>query len=121
MEKNKNTLEKKLQGEKPDSKLSMETNLEDFIRLLRGMHRSAKRKEVALHRVICMVSYLYDETDSTIVPRQIHTVGEFYSFTEKEILGFRGYGRKTWIKLNEWLTKYRLPSLKLPQEYKTDS
>ena len=115
----KNTLEKKLQAEKFHDNISIETNLMDFARILRSKHQSAKRKDVVLQRVVCMVGYLYDETYPTIVPRQIHTVGELYSFTENEILRFRGYGRKTWIKLNELLTKYRLPSLKLPQGYKT--
>lgn len=119
MAKNKDTLEGKLQRVGLNSSITMETNLRELAWILRDRHRSAKRKDVVLNRAVCMLGRLYDENESAgLVSRQIHTVGELYSFTDREFLyGFRGYGRKTWLKLNEWLPKYGLPPVKLPQEY----
>ncbi|MCK5616958.1 hypothetical protein KAR91_84630 [Candidatus Pacearchaeota archaeon] len=109
------------QGEKLDGKISMETNLGDFGEILRRQHQIAKGGDVALHRAVCMLGRLYDENESAgLVSRQIHTVGELYSFTEDELLKFSHYRKKTWLKLNEWMTKYKLPDLKLPQEYTAD-
>ena len=120
MTKNKDTLEGRLQKGEPNSSITMETNLMELYQALRKEHHSAKRKDVVLHRAVCMLCNLYDEAKPRIVPRQVHTVEGLYSFTEEEILSFIGYGRKTWLKLNEWLPKYGLPPLKLPQEYTAD-
>ena len=115
----KNMLEGKLQRGDANNNITMGTNLMELCRALRNEHRTAKRKEMVLQRTVCMLYNLYDETKPRIVPRQVHIVGGLYSFTEEEIRSFRYYGRKTWVKLNEWLPKYGLPPLKLPQEYKT--
>lgn len=116
----KNTLEKKLQVDGPGISVDKKTDLREFTRIVSKRYHSEIKGDLVALRTVCMLGYLYDRTHPTIVPRQIHTVGELYSFTEKEILGFRGYGRKTWLKLNEILTKYRLPPLKLPREYTND-
>lgn len=110
-------MERKIQGEDPNSSITMKSNLMDLYQALRKEHHSAKRKDVVLLRAYCMLGNLHDERKPRIVPRQIHTVDGLYSFTEEEILSFIGYGKKTWLKLNEWLPKYGLPPLKLPQEY----
>jgi len=110
-------LEGKLKGERLNGSITMGSNLLDLYRALRKEHHTAKRKDVVLQRAVCMVGNLYDESKPRIVPRQIHTVKELYSFTEEEILSFRGYCKKTWLKLNEWLPEYGLPQVKLPEEY----
>lgn len=119
MAENKDTLERKLQRGGLNSSIAMETNLRDFGRILWQDYRTAKKKEYAQHLAYCMISRMYDENDSSgFVARQIHSVGELYSYTEKELLyGFRGFGKKSLMKLSDSLVKYGLPPIKLPQEW----
>ena len=100
--------------------IRMNTDLEEFGKLLSEARTARKMpRDMASCRLGGMLYRLYDgRVEKKFVPRQIHTVGELYSFTEDEMLsGFSGYGKKTWLKLNDLLMDSCLPSLKLPQEY----
>ena len=103
--------------------IGLESNLSELYKLIRDGRETGKikRRGVSL-RTMCMLGYLNRRgPESRLVPRQIDTVGELYSFTREEFLyGFRGYKKKTWLKLNEILEDNGLPSLNLPQEYTSD-
>lgn len=100
-------------------KIKKETDLGELCNLIRHDRRTGKiKKDVVSNRALCMLGRLYYKNEpADLVPRQIHTIGELYSFTEKEILRCRGYKKKTWAKLSELLIGYGLPSLKPSQDY----
>lgn len=114
-----NKLERKL-NDRLDVKISMDTDLNEFARIMRQDYRTAKRKEPASLRAYCMLGYLNQGKlpyGLTYWREPIQTVGELYSFKEKELLGFSCYRGKTWKSLSEHLVRYGLPPLKLPQVY----
>lgn len=121
MARNKNTLERKLQaGNESKSKVTMETNLRDFTRIVWQDYKASKNKtkEQGLRLALSMLGYLYrGEMPYGLSCKRgpIHTVGELYYFTERELLGFSYYRGKTWKSLSEHLVRYSLPPLKLPQ------
>lgn len=116
MGKSKNGLEKKLTK---GINVTMKSNLGYFVKILRKDYKVAKKKEYALLLTCCMLGRMYDGNNpGRFISRQIHTVGELYSYTEREMLyGFRGFGKQSLMKLSEHLIKYELPPLKLPQKW----
>jgi hypothetical protein len=116
----KSGLEGKLNASEP--KVTMETNLREFSRIMWQDYKTSKNKtkEQGLRRAYSMLGYLYrGELPYGLSCRRgpIHTVGELYSFTEKDLLGLSCYQGKTWKSLSEHLAKYGLPKVKLPQEW----
>lgn len=104
-------------------KIGLGSDLRELYRLIDNGRRTGKiKRRGASLRTMCMIGRLRsDSASNQFVPRKIDTIGELYSFSEKEMLyGFRGYKRKTWLKLNEILGECGLPSLNLPQEYTSD-
>ena len=101
-------------------KITLGTDLECFWKVIaRDRNRNRIKKDSLTQRVIGMLNHLnkndYSQRD---IPRRIKKVGDLYILTEKEILyGFKGYKKKTWIRLNDILSNYELPLLKFPQEY----
>lgn len=108
-----------MRSQKGRLEIRKDTSLEEFIKTITiGRRLGTIKKEMASSLVLGLLGYLYDENEIKMyVPRKIHTVGELYSLTENEILRFKGYKKKTWLKLNDLLLCYGLSSLKLPQEY----
>ncbi len=96
-----------------------DTDLGELIKTITvGRRHGTIKKEMASSLVLGLLGHLYGGNKIEMhVPRKIHTVGELYSLTENEILRFKGYKKKTWLKLNDILLCYGLSSLTLPQEY----
>jgi len=121
MNKKKSMLEEKIQGENPDGSVSMETNLQDFARILRQDYKASKNKikEQDLLRAYCMMGYLYEGKliGTTYTTKHIHTVRDLYSYPQNIMARMSGYGEKTWKRLSKQLVKYGLPPVKLPQEW----
>lgn len=102
--------------------IGLKSDLRDLYRLIGSDREGGKiKKRGASLRTMCMIGRMYNNAQNQFIPRRIDTVGELYSFTEDEILyGFKLCKKKTWLKLNEILEGYGLPSLNLPQEYTSD-
>lgn len=97
-------------------KVSVETPLRDFTEKLWEEYEK-RGKNYARRLAICMLGYLNADSRAHS-PRKINTIGDIYSFTGNEIrYGFRCYGKKTWLALNEILTENGLPAVVLPEEY----
>lgn len=103
-------------------RIGLESGLKELSKLIKDDQQAGRiRKERSLRRVRGMLGHLSSDKISSLVPRKIDTVEELYSFTEDEMLHkFRFYKEKTWIKLNDLLENYGLPTLNLPQEYTSD-
>jgi len=110
-------------GQKKNLEIGIDTKLIELRGLIHKGRRIGKiEKSISSALVLGMLGHLDDENEKMwYIPRQIHTVGELYSFTEDEILyEFSRYKKKTWRKLNEILVNIGLSPLKLPREYTTD-
>lgn len=115
------TLEKKLQVEESNIKVSMKTNLQNFARILRHDYKTSKNKikEQDLLRAYCMMGYLYEGKliGTTYTTKPVHTVGDLYSYPQDIVSRMSGYREKTWTRLSKQLVKYGLPPLKLPRKW----
>jgi len=104
--------------------LSQESDLGEFTKMLwREFYPQIKGRQGKASRLaICMLGRLYDGHElSDLVPRQVHKIGEIYSFTQWQIeYGFRGYGKNTWIALNKILGKYGFSAIQLPESYTSE-
>lgn len=105
-----------------NKKIGLESSLSDLSELICEGQKSGKiTKGMASSMVIGMLSHLSSDEPFQHVPRKIKTVGGLYTVTEDEILHkFRHYKKKTWLRLNEVLDLYGLPTVKLPQDYIAD-
>ena len=101
------------------TKIGLESSLCDLCNMIDDDRDNGKiKKRGASRRVLGMIGWLNSGTPNKFVPRTISTVGELYSFTKEEIqYEFKLCKEKTWLKLNEILQGYGLPSLNLPKEY----
>lgn len=119
----KNTLTEKLEdADIPTRSIDMNTPLSEFAKELWGRYRKSKESgrtySSGKSLAMCMLGYL-EKTDYGLLraPKTIKTVGELYSLTQEEVGYTRGYGKKTWHALNDFLKEYGLPPIRLPEKY----
>ena len=98
-------------------KVDMRTNLREFTRQLWQEYEKGE-KNLARRLAISMLGYMHKDEKGAHTPRTICTIGDIYSFSKEEIrYGFRCYGEKTWMALNDILAEYGMPTIRLPEEY----
>ncbi|MFH2059395.1 MAG: hypothetical protein ABIJ59_10905 [Pseudomonadota bacterium] len=109
-----------MENKKGKQRIGLESGLNELSKQIMEDRRTGKIKKDVSSRVLGMLGYLCSNKN-LYVPRKINTISELYNFSEDEMLHkFKNYKIKTWLKLNEILEIYNLPSLNLPQEYAID-